>query len=138
MAKDYNAENLRSFADIDEKEHKKISAKGGANSQKTRKRRKMLKEQLEILLSMPLNDEEIKEQIKDLGIISDDETNNQMAIVIALYEKALSGDTKAFEIIRDTVGEKPKDEVKYKDITPKWFKEWYYETQSKVFQQLDI
>ena len=123
MAKDYNAENLRSFADIDEKEHKKISAKGGANSQKTRKRRKMLKEQLEILLSMPLNDEEIKEQIKDLGIISDDETNNQMAIVIALYEKALSGDTKAFEIIRDTVGEKPKDEVKYKDITPKWFKE---------------
>ena len=123
MAKDYNAENLRSFADIDEKEHKKISAKGGANSQKTRKRRKMLKEQLEILLSMPLNDEEIKEQIKDLGIISDDEMNNQMAIVIALYEKALSGDTKAFEIIRDTVGEKPKDEVEYKDITLKWFKE---------------
>lgn len=123
MAKDYNAENLRSFADIDEKEHKKISAKGGANSQKTRKRRKMLKEQLEILLSMPLNDEEIKEQIKDLGIISDDEMNNQMAIVIALYEKALNGDTKAFEIIRDTVGEKPKDEVEYKDITPKWFKE---------------
>lgn len=123
MAKDYNAENLRSFADIDEKEHKKISAKGGANSQKTRKRRKMLKEQLEILLSIPLNDEEIKEKIKDLGIISDDEMNNQMAIVIALYEKALSGDTKAFEIIRDTVGEKPKDEVEYKDITPKWFKE---------------
>lgn len=123
MAKDYNAENLRSFADIDEKEHKKISAKGGANSQKTRKRRKMLKEQLEILLSMPLNDEEIKEQIKDLGIISDDEMNNQMAIVIALYVKALNGDTKAFEIIRDTVGEKPKDEVEYKDITPKWFKE---------------
>lgn len=123
MAKNYNAENLRSFADIDEKEHKKISAKGGANSQKTRKRRKMLKEQLEILLSMPLNDEEIKEQIKDLGIISDDEMNNQMAIVIALYEKALNGDTKAFEIIRDTVGEKPKDEVEYKDITPKWFKE---------------
>lgn len=123
MAKDYNAENLRSFADIDEKEHKKISAKGGANSQKARKRRKMLKEQLEILLSMPLNDEEIKEQIKDLGIISDDEMNNQMAIVIALYEKALNGDTKAFEIIRDTVGEKPKDEVEYKDITPKWFKE---------------
>ena len=123
MAKDYNVENLRSFADIDEKEHKKISAKGGANSQKTRKRRKMLKEQLEILLSMPLNDEEIKEQIKDLGIISDDEMNNQMAIVIALYEKALSGDTKAFEIIRDTVGEKPKDEVEYKDITLKWFKE---------------
>lgn len=123
MAKDYNAENLRSFADIDEKEHKKISAKGGVNSQKTRKRRKMLKEQLEILLSMPLNDEEIKEQIKDLGIISDDEMNNQMAIVIALYVKALNGDTKAFEIIRDTVGEKPKDEVEYKDITPKWFKE---------------
>lgn len=123
MAKNYNAENLRSFADIDEKEHKKISAKGGANSQKTRKRRKMLKEQLEILLSMPLNDEEIKEQIKDLGIISDDEMNNQMAIVIALYVKALNGDTKAFEIIRDTVGEKPKDEVEYKDITPKWFKE---------------
>lgn len=31
----------------------------------------------------------------------------------ALIDKALKGDTKAFEVIRDTVGEKPSDKVEY-------------------------
>ena len=41
----------------------------------------------------------------------------------AIFERALNGDTKAFEVIRDTIGEKPKEEVEVKDVTPKWFKE---------------
>ena len=34
---------------------------------------------------------------------------NDFAIVAALIKKAAKGDTKAFELIRDTVGEKPVD-----------------------------
>ena len=33
--------------------------------------------------------------------------NNQEKISIALIEKALTGDVRAFETIRDTIGEKP-------------------------------
>jgi hypothetical protein len=34
-----------------------------------------------------------------------------MAITVALIEKALQGDTKAFEVIRDTIGQKPKENI---------------------------
>lgn len=37
-------------------------------------------------------------------------------IAAALFEKALSGDVRAFEIIRDTVGEKPVDRVQFEEI----------------------
>ena len=37
--------------------------------------------------------------------------DTQESITIALIEKAMQGDTKAFEVIRDTIGEKPTDKV---------------------------
>ena len=33
---------------------------------------------------------------------------------LALISKALTGDTKAFEVIRDTIGEKPKEQIEQK------------------------
>ena len=40
----------------------------------------------------------------------------QHAISVALIQKALQGDTKAFEIIRDTIGEKPAEKVMLAEI----------------------
>lgn len=37
--------------------------------------------------------------------------DNADAIAAALVTKALTGDIKAFEVIRDTIGEKPRDKV---------------------------
>lgn len=37
--------------------------------------------------------------------------NQQNRMSIAIIEKAMNGDTKAFEVIRDTIGEKPKDQI---------------------------
>ena len=51
------------------------------------------------------------------------EGDNNRRISIAIFERALNGDTKAFEVIRDTIGEKPKEEIEVNDVTPKWFKE---------------
>lgn len=36
-------------------------------------------------------------------------------ICLALIEKAQDGDTKAFEVIRDTIGEKPVDKLAHTD-----------------------
>ena len=44
-----------------------------------------------------------------LLLLEKDDTQNK--INEALLLKALNGDTKAFEVIRDTVGEKPVDKV---------------------------
>lgn len=98
--------NLTKFDKMDKDKHLAISAKGGVNSANAKKERKRMREQLEMLLSLPLQDVDIKERLKALGI---DESNsdNQMAVVVAAWERASAGDMKAFELIRDTIGEKP-------------------------------
>lgn len=83
-------------------EQREIARKGGIASGKARKERKELKEELLILLS---------------------KGNTQEKISLALIKKAMKGDTKAFEVIRDTIGEKPKDVVEVNDVTNKKFDE---------------
>lgn len=82
--------------------------RGGKASGEARRRRKLMREQLDMLLNLPVKSSKIKEQLKELGIENDD-LNNQMALLIAVYQKALKGDVQAFNTLRDTVGEKPVD-----------------------------
>ena len=76
----------------DKEEARKRGRNGGIASGKARQKRKELREFLEVALSMP--DEE-------RGM------SNAEAIAAALVEKAKGGDVRAFEALRDTVGEKP-------------------------------
>ena len=41
--------------------------------------------------------------------------NTQNKISLALIQKALKGDIKAFEVIRDTIGEKQSDKIETKN-----------------------
>ena len=67
-----------------------IGQKGGIKSGEVRRMRKTLREQLLILL--------------ETG-------DTQDSICLALIDKALEGDTNAFKVIRDTIGEKPADKI---------------------------
>lgn len=80
-----NIENLKTPSTSEARERGK---KGGIASGRKRRERKALKEELLLLLS--------KGQM-------------QKKISVALIGKALKGDVKAFEVIRDTIGEKPVD-----------------------------
>lgn len=73
-------------------EARKYGAMGGKASVAARQRRKLLRELLEVALAM--RDEE-----RDMS--------NAEAIAAALVDKAKAGDVKAFETLRDTIGEKP-------------------------------
>lgn len=95
-------ENLKPVTKRTKNEAREISKKGGIRSGEVRRERKKLKEELLLLLS---------------------EGDNNRRMSLAIFERALNGDTKAFEVIRDTIGEKPKEEIEVKDVTPKWFKE---------------
>lgn len=106
-----NIENLKpKNSNQSQEEAKKNGKKGGIASGKVRRERKALREQLEILLKLPIKDEKLKKQIIDLGI-NKKEINNQMALTISLYQEALKGNTKAYELIRDTIGEKPIEQI---------------------------
>ena len=85
---------------------KEEQSKGGKNSAKARREKRLIKDNIELLLSLPIKSKKTKEQLAELGI-DDTEMNNQMAMVIAMYQKALKGDVQAFNTLRDTIGQKP-------------------------------
>lgn len=93
-------------------EAKKNGRKGGKASGIARRKRKTMREQMEMLMSLPLspNQNKLKEQIKQLGIPEDD-INMQMAMIVSMFQQGVKGNTKAFELIRDSLGEKPIEQV---------------------------
>jgi hypothetical protein len=96
----------KAFNKISKEEARTIQSKGGLASSKARRKRKAFREELKILLE--LADKE--------GV-----TNNTK-VSIALLNEALDGNVKAFETIRDTIGEKPIDRQEVKEVTSEWFK----------------
>ena len=63
-----NIENLKPIETLSKEEAKKRGSKGGKASVKARRERKAMKEQLEMLLKLPLKNEKLKKQIADLGV----------------------------------------------------------------------
>lgn len=97
--------------------------KGGIKSGEARRRKKTMKEQAELLLSLSVQNPKLKKAMEGLGIKKDEQTN-QMAMIIAMMNKAISkGDVQAFNTLQATIGEKPKEEIKITDLTSKKFDE---------------
>jgi hypothetical protein len=97
-----NEQNLRPFTSNQSREAaKKNGSKGGKASAARRQERKTLREGLLLLLQEPLKDKG--------GQVTDKTT--QDAIIAGLVKRAINGDTRAFEMIRDTIGEKPVEVV---------------------------
>lgn len=102
-----NEQNLKPFtSDQSREEAVKNGRKGGIASGEAKRERKAMREQLEMLLSLGVKDAEAKQKLEALGI-NPDETNNQMALLVAMLGEGLNGNVKAFTAIRDTVGEMP-------------------------------
>lgn len=80
-----NNHNLRSIGSLATNKQREIQSKGGKARAEKERQRKALREELIILLA---------------------ENKTQEKVCIALIQKALGGDIKAFEVIRDTIGEK--------------------------------
>ena len=110
-----NEQNLIPFTSEQSRdEAKKNGRKGGKASGEARRMKRTLREQLEMLLSLPVKDEATKGFIESLGV--DPETiDNATAITLSMYQEALKGNTKAFELIRDTLGEKPSDKLQIEE-----------------------
>lgn len=90
-----NEKNLKPISKRTPSELREMTRKGGIASGKARRAKKTFKELLKIALEMRTKNG----------------NTNAEEIVASLILKAQSGDVKAFEAVRDTIGEKPKDEV---------------------------
>ncbi len=89
MANENNLKPIRSVSEAREK-----GKKGGKKSGETRAKKKTLKEELITLLETKIDNKTMQEKIS-----------------FSLIQEALGGNVKAFETIRDTIGEKPKENV---------------------------
>ena len=86
----------------DASEKGKIGAK---KSLQTRRKKKKLKEALTALMELPVS-ERNKQSMRALGI-DDKDMNNQMLVAVAAFQKAIKGDVRAMEFIRDMTGQQP-------------------------------
>ena len=109
MANESNLKPVRSKS-----EARSRGKKGGIASGKARREKKQFKETLETLLSMCMEDgkEMAVEDITSFKGIKGKNISVQEAILIAQIQKAMKGDTRAAEYVRDTIGQKPSDKVK--------------------------
>ena len=89
-----NEQNLRPNTTLSKEEAEKLGRAGGIKSGEARRRKKQLKEELEIIMETLENGKTYQELIST-----------------ALVKEALKGNTKAYEVIRDTMGQKPVEQI---------------------------
>lgn len=98
-----NNQNLRPC------EHKftqEEAKRGGRASAKARRDKKLLKDCLDYLLESDVIDE------------NGETMSGAEAIAVKLFKKALDGDIRAFELIRDTTAQKQPDKILISDVEP--------------------
>jgi hypothetical protein len=108
-------ENLIPNSQRSPEELRENGRKGGKASGKVRRKKKLMREQMELLLSLPLKNEKVEQKLTELGIYKKD-MDNQMALIASMFAKGLSGDVPAATFIRDTIGEKPVEMIGFQDI----------------------
>lgn len=96
-----NEDNLKPLSTEKARE---IGSKGGINSGEARRRKRDIRLAMEVLL-------EKQYKGKNGEILSGAE-----AIAIKQMEKALKGDAKAFELVRDSAGQKPVEKVMVAEV----------------------
>ena len=97
-----NEKNLVPFDERSEKEARELGQKGGIASGKARRRKKNLKQKMQLLLSLPAADND-QSELATMGVDPED-MDNEMVLAKALFLAAAAGDTRAFDRIQDVLG----------------------------------
>lgn len=112
-----NNKNLVPFtSEQSHEEAVKNGSKGGKASGKKRREQKAFKELCDSFLNSHITSDELKEKMLSYGVANED-ISYKMAIVVAMARQAVGGNVRAFEALRDTCGEKPKDNVSFNGVT---------------------
>lgn len=106
-------EDLVSIGDRTTEEQQAITTKGGIASGKVRREKKAMKDTLATLLSMPLKDGMAHDidEIQSIASLNGKNITVQEAIMLAQIKKAVKGDTRAAEFVRDSSGNKLKEGI---------------------------
>ena len=104
-----NEQNLMPIETVNSRrtreEHSEDSRKAGIKSGEARRRRKAMKEQMDMLLSLPFNlkdnnGNDISEMLTTLGIEKED-IDNQMAMIISLWKTAMGDSNQKIQAVKE-------------------------------------
>ena len=111
-----NIENLKPIkkGQLSKEEAKKRGKKGGLASVQARRQRKTCKEILLMISEFTPKTEVVESLKKIFPELKNDDITYKTVMTLKQMEKALKGDTEAFKVCRDTMGEKPTDKVEQK------------------------
>ena len=103
----------KSIIDMTTEERREAGRKGGIASGEAKRRKKAMRERLEIILEMPLKSGKNAdiESIKNFAALKGKNITVQDAMMIAQIQKALRGDTNAATFVRDTAGQNPTTKI---------------------------
>ncbi len=84
-------------------EARELGRRGGVASGIARRRRKALREALDVYLSLPVQDKRSLNRLLRVGVDEDD-ADTQMLIISSLVQRAIDGNVRAAKLIFDLVG----------------------------------
>ncbi len=98
-----NEKNLIPFNKRTESERRKIAKQGGKKSGEVRREKKTMRETIEMLLSLPINEDKCAdiEEAKLIIEMSGKNITVVEGIILAQIKKALKGDTTALQRLHD-------------------------------------
>ncbi len=97
------------FEKMTPEQRRENGRKGGIASGEAKRKKKAMRERLEILLELPMRSGKGADldNIKNFAALKGKNITVQDAMMIAQIQKALKGDTTAAAFVRDTAGENP-------------------------------
>ena len=97
------------FSKMTPEQRRENGRKGGIASGEAKRKKKALRERLEILLELPIKDGKGVDidTIKNFAALKGKNITVSDAMMIAQIQKALKGDTTAAAFVRDTAGQNP-------------------------------
>lgn len=98
---------IRPTLDRTAEQRRESATAAGRASGESRRRRKTFAEGLRALLAMPEDDPERRQVLQALGL----DGTYQDSLNLAQIAQARKGDSDAYRLIRDTIGEKPTEQV---------------------------
>ena len=118
ISKPKEYKNLKPFNTRPVEEQREIQRKGGKARAEQMKQRMTMKENLKLLLECKLSSQQSIEITDEFANLVGEDTSVQNVLMIQTLKQAMSGDTKAIALVRDTIGEKPIDESVVTSYTP--------------------
>ena len=104
-------ENLLKAEDLTSEQLRERASKAGKASVAAKRRKKTMREALEMMMYQTELNEQTKQMLKAEGVTDTEDFNHQMVITRSLIAKAEAGDVQAYHAICGMIGEKPAEQM---------------------------